>query len=147
MFAALRISVLVVLCAALAGCFYWQAIGGQLELLRKREPIDELLTDPELDPKLKSALTAVTDIRRFASEGLELPDNDCYTSYVDVGRSYVVWNVVATEEFSVDPKRWCFPFAGCVSYRGFFERTDAETFEAKLESEGLDTYSGGATAY
>ena len=147
MIAALRVSLLVALCGLLAGCFYWQAIGGQLELLRKRTPIDELLTDPSLDPQLKSALSAVTEIRRFASTELELPDNDSYTSYVDLGRSYVVWNVVAAEEFSVDPKTWCFPFAGCVGYRGFFERDAAEKFQAKLVSEGLDTYSGGATAY
>ena len=25
-------------------------------------------------------------------------------------------------EFSVDPQRWCFPFAGCVAYRGFFDK-------------------------
>lgn len=144
---AARVAWVVVLCATLSGCFYMQAIGGQLELLRKRTPIEKLLADPKLDPKLKTALAAVTDIRRFASEELLLPDNDSYTSYVDLGRTYVVWNVVATDEFSVDPKRWCFPFAGCVSYRGFFERAAAEKFQAKLEREGLDTYSGGATAY
>jgi predicted aminopeptidase len=144
---ALRISLLVVLSAMLAGCFYWQAIGGQLELLRKRTPIETLLADPKLEPSLKSALGAVAEVRRFAVAQLELPDNDSYTSYVDLGRTYVVWNVVATEEFSVDPKRWCFPFAGCVAYRGFFERAAAEKFQAKLAGEGFDTYGGGATAY
>jgi predicted aminopeptidase len=143
----IRIVLLISFCASLGGCFYWQAIGGQLELLRKRTPIEELLSDPALDPKLKASLSAVTEIRRFASQELLLPDNDSYTSYVDLGRSYVVWNVVATEEFSVDPKRWCFPFAGCVAYRGFFERAVAEKFAARLADDGLDTYSGGATAY
>jgi predicted aminopeptidase len=136
--------------AALAGCalpFYWQAIGGQLELLRKRTPIETLLADPELDPSLKSALGAVAEIRRFAVAELELPDNDSYTTYVDLERPYVVWNVVAADEFSVDPKRWCFPFAGCVAYRGFFDREDAERFQRQLVAEGYDTYSGGSSAY
>src|SRR5882757_7452936 len=57
-------------------------------------------------------------------------------------RSYVVWNVVAAKEFSADPERWCFPFAGCVAYRGFFARDKAERFQAELTAEGLDTYSG-----
>jgi len=136
--------------AALAGCalpFYWQAIGGQLELLRKRTPIETLLADPALDPSLKSSLGAVAEIRRFAVAELELPDNDSYTTYVDLERPYVVWNVVAAEEFSVEPKRWCFPFAGCVAYRGFFDRANAEEFQQQLVHEGYDTYSGGSSAY
>jgi predicted aminopeptidase len=145
-----QVFALAVTAAVIAGCvlpFYWQAIGGQLELLRKRTPIERLLADPALDPKLKSALGAVADIRKFAVAELDLPDNDSYTTYVDLERPYVVWNVVATEEFSVDPKRWCFPFAGCVAYRGFFDRAQAEAFQKQLVDEGYDTYSGGSGAY
>lgn len=133
-----------------SGCalpFYWQAIGGQIDLLRKRTPIEKLLADPTVDPRLRSTLGAVAMIRRFAVDELELPDNDSYTTYVDLQRPYVVWNVVAAEEFSVDPKRWCFPFVGCVAYRGFFDRDRAERFEAKLDEQGFDTYSGGSSAY
>ena len=142
MSAELWVEVLAIVAASavLAGCalpFYWQAIGGQLELLRKRTPIETLLADPALDPSLKSALGAVAEIRRFAVAELELPDNDSYTTYVDLERPYVVWNVVAADEFSVDPKRWCFPFAGCVAYRGFFDRADAEQFQQQLVARGL----------
>jgi predicted aminopeptidase len=115
--------------------------------MRKRTPIETLLADPRTDPILRERLAAVTKIRRFAVTELGLPDNDSYTSYADIGRPYVVWNVVAADEFSVDPKRWCFPFAGCVTYRGFFERRSAERFQARLTRDGLDTYLGGASAY
>jgi predicted aminopeptidase len=54
---------------------------------------------------------------------------------------------VATEEFSVDPKRWCFPFAGCVAYRGYFDKETADRFATKLAADGLDISSGGSTAY
>jgi len=134
--------------ASLAGCaFYWQAIGGQIDLLRKRTPIEKLLADPALDAKLKTELGAVAEIRRFAVTDLLLPDNKSYTTYVALDRPYVVWNVVAAEEFSVEPKRWCFPFVGCVAYRGFFDRADAERFEKKLAMDGYDTSSGGSDAY
>lgn len=140
-----------VVCAALvslAGCaFYWQAIGGEFDLLRKRTPIEKLLADPAVDPKTKTELTAVAEIRKFAVTDLLLPDNKSYTTYVALDRPYVVWNVVAAEQFSVQPKRWCFPVAGCVSYRGFFDRADAERFEKELVSEGYDTSSGGSSAY
>lgn len=127
--------------------FYWQAIGGQLELLRKRTPIETLLADPQTDPALREKLASVAEIRRFAVTDLKLPDNDSYTSYADLGRPYVVWNVVAADEFSVEPRRWCFPFAGCVAYRGFFDRDGAERFQSRLARQGLDTYLGGASAY
>jgi predicted aminopeptidase len=145
-----RTLLLLVTLAALGGCalpFYWQAIGGQFELLRKRTPIQDLLADPEVDGKLKTTLAGVADIRKFAVTELHLPDNASYTTYVALDRPYVVWNVVAAEEFSVDPKRWCFPFVGCVGYRGFFSRDAAERFAGRLVADGLDTYSGGSGAY
>ncbi len=145
-----RMLALSALAAVTAGCaapYYWQAIGGHLELLRKRERIDDIVADPAVDPKLQTTLTRIAAMRRFASEELGLPSNDSYTQYVALDRPYVVWNVVATGEFSVEPRRWCFPFAGCVAYRGYFDRERAERYARRLADDGLDTYSGGSTAY
>jgi predicted aminopeptidase len=138
------------LAAAATGCaapYYWQAIGGQFELFRKREPIDKVIADPATDPRLKTTLARVETMRRFAVDELLLPSNGSYTTYVELDRPYVIWNVVATEEFAVKPRRWCFPFAGCVAYRGYFDKAGAEHFAAKLAEDGLDTYIGGSTAY
>jgi predicted aminopeptidase len=137
----------VLLTTGCAAPYYWQAIGGQLELLRKREPIDEVIADPQTDPRLKDTLMRITAMRQFAVDELLLPRNDSYTSYVALDRPYVVWNVVATQEFSTDPQRWCFPFAGCVAYRGYFDKEAADRFAAKLALDGLDVHSGGSTAY
>ena len=134
--------------ALLGGCsYYWQAVGGQIELLRKQTPIEEVLENPETSPQTRQSLRRILEIRRFAIAELGLPDNGSYSSYVDLGRAYVVWNVVAAEEFSVDPLTWCFPFAGCVSYRGYFDEAAARQFSARLDGDGLDTALGGATAY
>ena len=59
----------------------------------------------------------------------------------------MVWNVVATPEFSVRPRTWCFPIAGCVAYRGYFSEKDANEFAAKLKMEGDDVLVGGVGAY
>ena len=148
-----RLGMAVWLCAFAAttsGCaapYYWQAIGGQLELLRKREPIEDVIADPGVPPTLKSTLTRIGTMRRFAVDELGLPSNDSYTTYVALDRPYVVWNVVATEEFSVDPRRWCFPFAGCVAYRGYFDKAAADRYASALAADGLDVHSGGSTAY
>lgn len=48
---------------------------------------------------------------------------------------------------SVDPKTWCFPIAGCVSYRGYFSEERAHRYAEKLRNEGWDVSVGGVTAY
>ena len=133
-----------------SGCalpYYWQAIGGQFELLRKREPIETIVADEDRGAALREQLRTVAAIREFAVTTLALPDNDSYTAYVDLGRPYAVWNVVVAERFSTAPVQWCFPFAGCVSYRGYFDRADAEKFAERLAMRGYDTYSAGSGAY
>ena len=144
---------LFVLCVSLciSGCgnlgYYAQSISGQMEILRKREPIASLLEDPQLDAKLRQKLILVQEIRRYASETLALPDNDSYRSYADLHRRFVVWNVFATPEFSFELQEWCFPFAGCVRYRGYFSAADAESYAQGLQQTGMDVYVGGVEAY
>jgi predicted aminopeptidase len=98
-------------------------------------------------PLLRDRLTEVRAARDFASRELALPDNGSYRSYADLERPYVVWNVVAAPEFSVNPQRWCFPIAGCVAYRGYFKEEKARQFADSLAKDGFDTYVGGVAAY
>ncbi len=86
-------------------------------------------------------------IREFASRELALPDNDSYRRYADLGRPFVLWNVFAAPEFSVAPVQSCFPFAGCVSYRGFYSEEAAQRHAAELTRQGDDVYVGGVSAY
>lgn len=136
-----------VLVSACAFPYYMQAIGGQVGLLRQRVPIEEVIVDPAYDARTRNQLEVVIELREFAVNELGLPDNGSYTTFVDLGRDFVVWNVIAAEEFSVDPETWCFPVAGCVSYRGYFDRARAESFSEKLRDRGLDTFTGGSRAY
>ena len=147
-----RNSVLPLLLAVLlAGCsnlgYYVQAMGGHFEVMRTARPISELVADPGGDPQLRKTLEEVQAIREFASRELALPDNNSYRSYADIGRPNVVWNVFAAPEFSLEPKRWCMLMAGCVNYRGYYDRKDAESLAAQLRQEGYDTFVGGVAAY
>ena len=134
-----------------SGCttvgYYAQAIGGHLSLMRARQPIAELLADPATDPTLREQLQTLLLAREFAVDELLLPDTDSYRSYAATGRSHVTWNVVAAEEFSLAPLTWCFPVAGCVNYRGYFDRADAQAYAAGLAALGRDVTLGGASAY
>jgi len=136
---------------ALSGCatlgYYGQSIGGQWEVWEKRKPIDDLLLAPETSDALRQKLQTVLEIRDFASAKLALPDNDSYRSYADLQRPFVVWNVFAAKPFELKLKRWCFPFAGCVGYRGYFLQADAQAFADELAADGMDVYVGGVAAY
>ncbi|HEV3008933.1 MAG TPA: aminopeptidase, partial [Burkholderiales bacterium] len=65
----------------------------------------------------------------------------------DLRRPYVVWNVFAAPRFSVEAKRECFPFTGCVSYRGFFSEDLARRHAERLQRDGYDVHIAGVPAY
>ena len=135
----------------IAGCqslaYYTQAIGGHLRVLAKARPVEDWLADPATPPELKARLQTARRIREFASNELKLPDNKSYLAYADLERPFVVWNVFAAPELSVEPKAECFPFTGCVSYRGFYAEDDARRYAEKLRAQGYDVYVGGVPAY
>jgi predicted aminopeptidase len=135
---------------ALAGCsyaeFYWQGLNGQVDLLSRAKPISEVVASTD-DASLKDRLTRIQAIRAFASHELGLPDNRSYTRYSDLGRPFVVWNVFAAPELSLHTREWCFPVAGCVSYRGYFNEADAKAEADRMRANGDDVYMAGVPAY
>ncbi|WP_061238666.1 aminopeptidase [Ectopseudomonas composti] len=135
----------------LGGCStldYYAHLGqGQWQLLQARQPVEQLLEAPTTDPDLARRLTLSQQARDFASARLHLPENRSYRLYADLKRPFVVWNVFATPEFSLDPELHCFPIAGCVAYRGYYQQGRARGAAALLRQQGLDTYIGGVEAY
>ena len=125
--------------------YYWQGAAGQLELLTRSEPIPAVIG--KSDKQLAERLSRIREIRSFASRELGLPNNDSYTRYTDLGRPYVTWNVFATPELSLTPRQWCFPIAGCVNYRGYFQEAAAKGESSRLKKAGDDVYVGGVPAY
>lgn len=138
-------------CAALgaAGCspYLAQAVAGQAELLRARRPVAEVLADPATPSGVRERLEEADRALAFAHRELALPDNGSYRQYVDLGRPHVVWNVFAAPEFSLVLRTWCFPVAGCVAYRGYFDEADARRFAGGLAAQGMDVLVAGAAAY
>ena len=135
----------VALCSDLG--YYAQAIQGHVKILLARRSIEQLLAEPTTSAPLRQRLQLVLEIRDFASRDLQLPENKSYRSYVDLQRADVITNVVAAPEFSLQPVTWCFPFAGCVSYRGYYDPQAAERFAAGLREKGYETDLYGVSAY
>jgi predicted aminopeptidase len=146
--AALLLMVALVL---VAGCstlgYYYQAARGQLSLSNAAQPIGTILGDPGTPPALRTRLETARSVRDYASRELKLPDNGSYRKYADLKRPFVVWNVFAAPEFSVQPREWCFPIAGCVSYKGWFDEKAASAFAEEIRREGYDVFVYGVPAY
>ena len=146
-----RLLAAAVLSSSLTACatldYYAQAIGGHLDLMVKRRAIDSVLDDPATEPSVRERLRRVERMRSFAEQQLALSPGRSYRTYVDTGRRYVTWTVVAAPALALTPKTWCFPVVGCLSYRGYFARARAERLAAQLADEGFDVHVAGARAY
>jgi predicted aminopeptidase len=142
---------LTILSIAVCSCesvqYYNQAIQGQYSILNERQPISEIMADPESPVFLRERLAHIMSVRKFAESELQLPVKNHYLTYVDLKRSYAVWNVFAAPEFSLTPKTWCYPIVGCAAYRGYFTEKNARQYADGLISQGYEVYVAGVTAY
>lgn len=135
----------------ITGCstirYYSQSIQGQLEVIHNSESINTLLHQNNISEAYKEKLNLVLKLRAFSIKEMGLPDNNSYTLFADMKRDYVIWNIFANPEFSLEPLNWCYFIVGCLNYRGYFSKKEAEQEQIKLQEEGYDTYLGGVAAY
>jgi predicted aminopeptidase len=134
-----------------SGCrtlkFYGQAIKGQYQIFANQEPVTEVIRDPQTPADLKSQLELLQRLRTFAADDLKLPVNGHYEAYADVHRPYVVWNVQAAPQFSLEPVTWWYPLVGSLEYRGYFSERGAREAADRLKRKGFDVFVGGVEAY
>ncbi|MBZ2189758.1 aminopeptidase [Alcanivorax sp. JB21] len=146
----MRSVAIAALMACLSGCqagYYLHLAKGHTDLMRERVPVARVLADPQTPAALRERLQRADDMLVFAETALALPVDDAYRTYVALERGFVVWNLFAAPAYSLTPKTWCFPVAGCTSYRGFFDLERAAREAEALRQQGYDVYEGGAVAY
>lgn len=146
-----RVSAVAVALLLLCGCetagYYTQAATGQWRILASRQPIEDVVAAPGTEEKLQRQLRLVQSIRAYASGELHLPVGRAYGAFVKLDEDFPIWNVLAAPEFSLSPKRWCYPIAGCASYRGYFRKAAAADKAQELLDDGYDVYLGPVPAY
>ena len=142
---------LAVIVTAVSGCqtigFYSQAIKGQYQIFAHQKAIDKLIADPQTPAPLRGQLQLIQELRTFAKDELKLPVDGHYSKYVDVHRPYVVWNVQATPQFSLQPRTWWYPMVGSLEYRGYFSERGATNYATRIKKKGDDIYVDGVEAY
>ncbi|MEB8430987.1 aminopeptidase [Cocleimonas sp. KMM 6892] len=127
--------------------YYAQGAKGHLALMSQRKPVKQVLVDKKVSDKRKQQLKEVLEIRQFAYDRLKLPQNNSYTSYVELKRKAVSWNVIANPKYSMSPVQTCFPFVGCVSYLVYFSPKAAKREAEKQKKLGRDTHIIESPAY
>ena len=127
--------------------YYVQGASGHLALMSQRQPITELLKDNKLSKQRREQIEEVLSIRKFAHQKLKLPNNNSYTSFVELKRKAISWNVIATPKYSMTPIKSCFPLVGCVSYLVYFKQQRAIAEAEKHKKLGHDTHIIASPAY
>jgi len=146
-----RVIILVSVLLSSSACstlgYYHQSISGHLKLISKRQSIADIVKDTQQDEKLVAQLELAQQLRDFASQHLNLPENESYRSFVELDEPYVTWNVFAAPQFSTTLNQWCFLVVGCVPYRGYFDKQEAEVYAEQIAEQGQDVYVAGVPAY
>jgi len=112
----------------------------EAKILRARQPIPAVILDPATDERTRGVLTLVREARAFAEGTLGLDAGDAYTSYSKLESDTLLMVLSAAQPDRLVPKTWWFPIVGHVPYKGYFDFDKAAREEAKLASEGMDTY-------
>jgi predicted aminopeptidase len=149
--AALVVPLLATACAlGASGClmtrYLAQAGYGQLDLLGRARPIEEVVSDPDTPARTAMELAEIDEIKAYGrGYGLAIRRN--YNHYVQVPRGGVVWFVSAADPLKFKPLKWCFPIAGCFAGLGWFDEDEAVQHKLALDKLGYDTIVRPAAAY
>lgn len=111
---------------------------GLFPIVWNARPVDELLADPSTPDSIKQKLLLIGEVRHYAIDSLGLKDTDNYKTLYDQQGKELMWVVTASEPYRLKEKRWEFPIAGSVPYKGFFDVEAAKKERQQLEDEGWD---------
>ena len=135
---------------SLTGClmtrYLAQAGYGQLELLSKARPIEQVVNDPNTPLRTAVLLAEIPAIKQYGrSYGLKIKRN--YNTYSSLGRPAAVWFVGAADPVAFKPLKWCFPIVGCFAGLGWFDEDEGVKHKLELEAKGYDAIVRPASAY
>lgn len=113
----------------------------------EKKPVAEILERGNLPPERREKLLLVQEAKEFGETELGLARSRNYTTYYEVRGPAVAYNLTACPALSLDPRTWCFPIAGCLPYKGFFDRDRALAEARKMAESGYDTLLRPVAAY
>jgi predicted aminopeptidase len=118
----------------------------ETRILAAARPIDDVASDPDAAPELRSTLQLVLDARNFAA-ALGFEAKETYTTYTDVGRDTLLLVLQAAPKNCICPVTWKWPIVGRMPYKGFFDPAAAQRAADELAGQGYDIYLRPAGAF
>ena len=146
----MRVSALLLCMVGLSSCgidYLWHVTVGQATILLHQRPVEDVLHDTHLTPQEQRKLSLILEVRSFAVTQLDLYESKSYTTFVQLDRPYVSYNLSAAAPDAFKPYVWRFPILGSMPYKGFFDKDYALREQHALEEQGYDTYLRGVRAY
>jgi len=143
----------ILLSGGMCGCAsgtldYLVALGfGQLRVLVRAVPLDEVLADPNLDAETRDNLLCLQQVRQFAAEHIGLNAGRSYLKYYDTGDGPAIYNLSAAAKDAIEPVTWALPIVGEIQFLGYFQLEPAQQHAKNLQEMGYDTVIYGAIAY
>lgn len=118
-----------------------------LAMLNQKIPISQALQSEKLTEEQKRKILLTQEVRKYAFTKLGFKETKNYTDFVDLGRPYVTYTVMASKKWEFKPHLWNFPIIGKAPYKGFYNEIDAETEADEFKNKDYDTYVRGVTAF
>ena len=119
----------------------------EAKILRRRQPIAQLVADPRTPPERRGKLALVLEARDFAARDLKLDAGDSFTTFSQLDSDTLALVLSAAHRDELKAHTWWFPIVGRVPYKGFFSERKARREIAKLERRGFDTYLRPTSAF
>lgn len=151
-FAALVLTAVLaaVMSLTVSGCSPFYVIRAAYEegkILWRRQPIDRILENPDLDAVTKEKLRLVLTVRDYARDTVKLNVGGSYASHSYVDRSVLSYILMAAPKTELSPYTWWYLFVGRVPYKGFFSKETVEAEAARFQADGFDTYIRTTAAF
>jgi predicted aminopeptidase len=117
------------------------------KILWRREPISNLIGQPEVGNDTQDKLRIVLAVREYARDVLQFNVGGSYASYSYVDRPDLTYIVMAAPKTELRPYTWWFLVVGSVPYKGFFSKEAAQAEIERLKKAGYDTNLRTAAAF
>src|SRR5256885_12673652 len=135
------------LISAPTACYLSRGAWEEAKILRRREPIPDVIRSPGPPVDGREKLKVDVAARAYAKDSLKLRTKDSFTTYSRLGHATLVLVVSAAYRDTLKPYTWWFPIVGTVPYKGYFDFDAAQRDSKKLFDQGFDVYVRPSDAF
>jgi predicted aminopeptidase len=118
----------------------------ELKILSARQPLEELIEDPDTPTDIRQKLALVAEARGYAKT-IGLKPKGSFSQYSQVDRDVLVWVLSGSKKLRFEPVTWWFPIVGRVPYKGYFEKEDGLDSLRELKDDGYDVLLRPSAAF